>query len=503
MSISTSDKPYKERIIDAESDKFMRAAVAKAQDAQFIKRTASRRELGNWNEWRDLAEQIRQHVLKYLPDYLEEFADNVEQQGGHVFFAKDENEAHNFIKELAIAKKAKNIVKSKSMVTTEINLDKTLKSIPGVNLLESDLAEFILQEDNWDEPTHIVFPTLHKNRDQIQEEFQKLGYDGDNDPQHEARFVRGYLRRFFMKADFGITGCNFAIANNGMINLDTNEGNADITMAIPKTQVVVMGMERIVPSMKEAEVLDNMLARSAVGQKLTTYCTFTGKKKDGELDGPDDFWVVIVDDGRSKALGTEFEPILQCIRCGACMNVCPVYRQVGGKGYGSIYPGPLGEVLSPILGGYEHFKDLPYACSLCAACTETCPVKIPLQHLIREHRIVEMDDKHLDHSMTNLILKMVGVGTDSPFLFGSAMKMAHPGTKLFNEGGPNSVEPMYDGGKIDYVPKAVPKLIHGWIDTRDVPRPVKAKENFRHWYKHHQPVDAAPAVKKEEGQADE
>ncbi|WP_303231120.1 LutB/LldF family L-lactate oxidation iron-sulfur protein [Limosilactobacillus oris] len=503
MGIATSNQPFKQRVKEAESDQFMRTAIAKAQDAQFVKRTASRRELGHWNEWRDLAEQIRQHVLKYLPDYLEEFAGNVEQQGGHVFFAQTEDEAHQFIKELAIAKKAKNIVKSKSMVTTEIDLDKILLSIPGVNLLESDLAEFILQEDNWDEPAHIVFPTLGKNRDQIQKEFQKLGYDGDNDPQHEARFVRGYLRKYFMNADFGITGCNFAIADNGMINLDTNEGNADLTMAIPKTQVVVMGMERIVPSMKEAEVLDNMLARSAVGQKLTTYCTFTGKQKAGEVDGPEDFWVVIVDDGRSKALGTQFEPILQCIRCGACMNVCPVYRQIGGKAYGSIYPGPLGEVLSPILGGYEQFQELPYACSLCAACTETCPVKIPLQHLIREHRIVEMDDKHMDHSMTNLILKMVGVGTGSPFLFDSALAMAHPGTKLFTDGGPNSVEPMYDGGKIDYVPKAAPKLIHGWIDTRDVPRPPKAKNNFRHWYKHHQPVEPAPIVKKEGGQADE
>lgn len=191
MGISTSDKPYMTRVEEAEADKFMRVAVAKAQDAQFVKRTAARREMGHWNEWRDLAEQIRQHVIKYLPDYLEEFSNNVERQGGHVFFAQTEEEARNFIKELAIEKQAKKIVKSKSMVTTEIDLDKTLLTIPGTSLLESDLAEFILQEDNWDEPTHIVFPTLHKNRDQIQREFQKLGYDGDNNPQHEARFSGG------------------------------------------------------------------------------------------------------------------------------------------------------------------------------------------------------------------------------------------------------------------------------------------------------------------------
>ena len=497
MGISTSDKPYMTRVEEAEADKFMRAAVAKAQDAQFVKRTAARREMGHWNEWRDLAEQIRQHVIKYLPDYLEEFSNNVERQGGHVFFAQTEEEARNFIKELAIEKQAKKIVKSKSMVTTEIDLDKTLLTIPGTSLLESDLAEFILQEDNWDEPTHIVFPTLHKNRDQIQREFQKLGYDGDNNPQHEARFVRGYLRKYFMQADFGITGGNFAIASNGMINLDTNEGNADLTMAIPKTQVVVMGMERLVPTMKEAEVLDNMLARSAVGQKLTTYCTFTGKQVAGEVDGPEDFWVVVLDNGRSDALGTEFEPILQCIRCGACMNVCPVYRHIGGQGYGSIYPGPLGEVLSPILGGYEKFEELPYACSLCGACTETCPVRIPLHSLIRKHRIVEMDDKHMDKSMTNLILKVIGIGTGSPFLFQSALTFAHPGAGMFaKQMAPGDVEGMYEGGKINHVPKITPKLIHGWVDSRDVPMPSKKKDNFRHWFKDHQPTAVAPAVKK-------
>ena len=504
MGISTSDKPFLERVAEAKEDKFMQAAVAKAQDAQFVKRTKARREMGHWNEWRDLAEQIRQHALKYLPDYLEEFAGNVEKQGGHVFFAETEKEARDFITELVVKKQAHKVVKSKSMVTNEIEIDKALTALPNVDVLESDLAEFILQEDNWDEPTHIVFPTLHKNRDQIQAEFKKLGYDGDNEPAHEDRFVRGYLRDYFMKADFGITGCNFAIADKGMINLDTNEGNADITMAMPKTQVVVMGMERIVPTMKEAEVLDNMLARSAVGQKLTTYCTFSGPKKQGEIDGPDDFWVVIVDNGRSRALGTEFEPILQCIRCGACLNVCPIYRHIGGKGYGSIYPGPVGKVLSPILGGYDNFEELPYACSLCAACTETCPVKIPLHELIRKHRIVEMDQKHMDHSMTNLILKTIGVGTGSPALFGTAMTVAHTGAAPFSRmKEPGDVDGMYEGGKINHLPKAAPKLVHGWSDIRDIPMPTEKKNNFRHWYKNHKPVEPAPVVKEKEARKDD
>lgn len=217
----------------------------------------------------------------------------------------------------------------------------------------------------------------------------------------------------------------------------------------------------------------------------------------GEVDGPEDFWVVVLDNGRSDALGTKFEPILQCIRCGACMNVCPVYRHIGGQGYGSIYPGPLGKVLSPILGGYEKFEELPYACSLCGACTETCPVRIPLHSLIRKHRIVEMDDKHMDKSMTNLILKVIGIGTGSPFLFQSALTFAHPGAGMFaKQMAPDDVEGMYEGGKINHVPKITPKLIHGWVDSRDVPMPSKKKDNFRHWFKDHQPTAVAPAVKK-------
>ena len=302
-----------------------------------------------------------------------------------------------------------------------------------------------------------------------------------------ARFVRHYLRNYFMQADFGITGCNFAIADNGMINLVTNEGNADISMAIPKTQVVVMGMERIVPSLKEAEVLDNVLCRSAVGQKLTSYCTFSKGKEADEADGPDDFYVVIVDNGRSKMLNTDFEPMLQCIRCGSCLNVCPVYRQVGGKGYGSIYPGPMGEVLSPILGGYQEFKELPYACSLCAACTETCPVKIPLHELIRHHRYVEMDELHLDHSPSNALLKAVGKGTSSPTLFNDAMRFAHIALEPFGKKTtPEDIKNLYPDGKINHLPAIAPKLAHGWVDVRDLAVPPKYHQNFRHWYRHYE-----------------
>lgn len=486
MGIATSTKPFVERVEEAKKDKFMQASVAKAQDAQWDKREAARKELGNWEQWRDLGEQIRQHVIKYLPDYLEEFADNVEKKGGHVFFAKTDQEATEYIKDLAVKKAVKKVVKSKSMVSTEIDLDKELMKLPGVSVMETDLAEFILQEDNWDEPTHIVFPTLHKNRDQIQKIFEKLGYTGSNEPEKMAKFARKYLREYFLQADMGVTGCNFAIADSGMINLVTNEGNADLTMAIPKTQVVVMGMERIVPSLKEAEVLDNMLSRSAVGQKLTSYCSFSGKRTDDESDGPDDFHVVIIDNGRSNALGTQFESVLQCIRCGSCLNVCPVYRHIGGKGYGSIYPGPIGAVLSPVLDGYEEFGDLPYASSLCAACTETCPVRIPLHELLIEHRHVMMDKLHTDHSLTNTIMKTIGVGTGSPILFKSAMFGANTASKVVSHHDHDSVAGfLYETGRIGKLHKPVPKFARGWTDIRDLPQPAKSHENFRHWFKKH------------------
>ena len=297
-----------------------------------------------------------------------------------------------------------------------------------------------------------------------------------------AKFARKVLREHFLSADIGITGCNFAIANNGMINLVTNEGNADLVIAIPKTQIVLMGMERIVPSMKEAEVLDSLLCRSAVGQKLTSYVTFAGKKVDEESDGPEDFYVIIVDDNRSNALGTQFQEMLQCIRCGACLNVCPVYRHIGGHGYGSIYPGPMGAVLSPILGGYEEFGDLPYASSLCGACTETCPVKIPLHNLLIAHRTVMADELKRTSKMEQFGMKMAATVTGSAPVFKFVEKVDHAGSAMMATQKEPAVENLYNHG--GYLTKA-PAIAKNWTDYRDLPRPPKAKDGFREWFKRH------------------
>ncbi|MFC0234251.1 LutB/LldF family L-lactate oxidation iron-sulfur protein [Vagococcus entomophilus] len=483
MGLKTSTKTFDERLQASIEDTFMQKAVAKAQDDQWVKREGAREELGHWEMWRELGEQIRKETIAYLPDYLEQFSDNVEKNGGHVFFAQTEEEARDYVRKVTLEKQAKKIVKSKSMVTTEVGLDQMLLELDGVSVMETDLAEFILQMDDWDEPSHIVFPNIHKNREQIRKVFEKkLGYDGDNEPVHMARFARKVLREFFLEADIGITGCNFAIADSGIINLVTNEGNADLCISIPKTQIVLMGMERIVPTMEEAEVVDNLLSRSAVGQSLTSYVTFAGRTNSDESDGPEDFHVVIIDNGRSNALGTVFQPMLQCIRCGACLNVCPVYRHIGGHGYGSIYPGPMGAVLSPILGGYEDFGDLPYASSLCGACTDTCPVKIPLHQLLIEHRVKMTDDLKMTHGLDDLTLRVIGKATASPILFKMAMKMDHLPSGVLSKHKQTSVENLYN---YDGYLNMGPGLLGGWTSIRDLPRPPKGKDAFREWFKHH------------------
>ncbi|SES35434.1 LutB/LldF family L-lactate oxidation iron-sulfur protein [Salipaludibacillus aurantiacus] len=396
MGVRIGSEKFFDRVDKGINNEFMRKAVVEAQTRLEGRKTKTQEEMGNWEDWRDLSEEIRQHTLDNLDFYLEQFAENVAEQGGHVFFAESAEEANDYITNVVKKKNAKNIIKSKSMVTEEIGMNEALEET-GCNVVESDLGEWILQLDDHDPPSHIVVPALHKNKEQIRETFhEKRQYSNSSDPNELALFAREQLRKDFLSAEVGITGCNFAVAESGSVSLVTNEGNARLATTLPETQITVMGMERIVPTWKELDILVSMLCRSAVGQKLTSYITgLTAVKEDGDVDGPEEFHVVIVDNGRSKILGTKYQSALQCIRCAACINVCPVYRHVGGHSYGSIYPGPIGAVLTPLLDGYEDHKELPYASSLCAACTEACPVKIPLHELLVEHRkdIVEKTGK--------------------------------------------------------------------------------------------------------------
>ncbi|KIL11085.1 LutB/LldF family L-lactate oxidation iron-sulfur protein [Bacillus safensis] len=469
MSMKIGEKAFKERIGEGLEDAVMRGAVSSAQERLYKRRLTASEELGNWEKWRELGEEIRQHTLTHLDDYLYQLSESVSARGGHVFFAKTKEEASAYIQEVAQKKAAKKVVKSKSMVTEEIEMNQALEEI-GCEVVESDLGEYILQVDDHEPPSHIVAPALHMTKEQIREVFhEKLGYEMSETPEDMTSFVRAILREKFFEADIGVTGCNFAVANTGSICLVTNEGNADLVTAIPKTNIAVMGMERLVPTMEELDVLVGLLCRSAVGQKLTSYISVVGPKGEGEVDGPEEFHLIIVDNGRSNILGTAFQPVLQCIRCAACINVCPVYRHVGGHSYGSIYPGPIGAVLSPLLGGYDDYQELPFASSLCAACTDACPVKIPLHELLIKHRQVIVEKEGRAPKAEMMAMKMFGMGASTPGVYQFGTKAA-----------PVLMNRMASNGQIS---KGIGPL-KNWTDIRDLPAPNK--ERFRDWFKKRQ-----------------
>lgn len=466
MGIKIGGNSFDDRVQDGVDNDFMRSAVAAAQGRLRTGKANAEEELGNWEDWRSLGEEIRTHTMNNLDYYLEQLSEQVVKRGGQVFFAETKEEATKYIQEIVKRKDAKKIAKSKSMVTEEIGLNEALEAV-GAEVVETDLGEWILQLDDNDPPSHIVAPAVHKNRDQIQATFkEKKGYLDSNQPEELALFAREQLRKEFLAADIGITGCNFAVAEAGAVTLVTNEGNARLVTALPDTQITVMGMERIVPTWEELEVMVSLLTRSAVGQKLTSYITsIIGTRLEDEVDGPDEYHLVIVDNGRSKILGTEFQSALNCIRCAACINVCPVYRHVGGHAYGSIYPGPIGAVLTPLLDGYEDHEDLPYASTLCAACTDACPVKIPLhEHLIR-HRQIIVENKQKPKT-EGVMMKGFAKWASTPAAYKLSTKMARVALKPWT--------------REEYIEKG-PGPLRGWTDVRDFPAPSKG--TFRSWYK--------------------
>lgn len=470
MAMKIGNEKFKDNVNKQMEDTFMRGAVAGAQERLRTRRLDAAEELGNWEEWRSHGEEIRQHTLDHLDYYLQELSENLQKRGGHVFFAATAEEANDYVKGIVREKRARKILKAKSMVTEEIGLNGVLEQ-EGCDVIETDLGEYILQLDDHDPPSHIVTPALHKNKEQIKDVFtEKLDYKLTSKPEELALHAREKLRQEFLQADIGITGCNFAIAESGSVGLVTNEGNAGMVSDLPDTQICVMGMERIVPTFEEFEVLVGLLTRSAVGQKLTSYITaLTGPRTAEEIDGPSEFHLVIVDNGRSGILGTEFQSVLQCIRCAACINVCPVYRHIGGHSYNSIYPGPIGAVLTPLLGGYDDFKELPYASTLCAACTDACPVKIPLHQLLHRHRQVIVEREGRAPISEKMAMKAFGIGASSNPLYAAGSKMASTVMKPFT--------------KDETISKG-PGPLKAWTEIRDFPAPNK--ERFRDWFKQHE-----------------
>ncbi|AUH00288.1 iron-sulfur cluster-binding protein [Prodigiosinella confusarubida] len=468
MYLKTSDVKFKDRIRIQIEDPIMRKAVANAQERIGTNRQKMVDELGHWEAWRDYAGQIRDHVLSNLDAYLYQLSEQVIANGGHVCFAKTKEEATQYILQVVQSKNASKVVKSKSMVTEEIGINHVLQEA-GINVIETDLGEYILQLDQ-DPPSHVVVPAIHKDRYQIRQVLhEKLGYDGPETPEAMTLFIRQKIRQDFLSAEVGITGCNFAVAETGSVCLVSNEGNARLCTTLPKTHIAVMGMERIAPTFEEVDVLITLLARSAVGARLTGYNTWlTGPRQANHVDGPEAFHLVIVDNGRSQVLGSSFRDILRCIRCGACMNTCPAYRHIGGHGYGSIYPGPIGAVLSPLLGGYQDFKDLPYACSLCTACDSVCPVRIPLSKLILKHRRI-MAESGMTSRAEQRATKMFTYVNSHPALWKVGMVAGARAASWFIKGGKAPI----DIGAIGE-----------WTEARDLPE--ADGESFRSWFKKHQ-----------------
>ncbi|GAB3515496.1 LutB/LldF family L-lactate oxidation iron-sulfur protein [Photobacterium alginatilyticum] len=465
MSMKTSNIKFKDRIDVQMQDDFMRKSVANAQERMFTNRAIAAEKLGNWEEWREMGMDIRNHVLENLDYYLQQLSDNVQKNGGHVFFARTAEEATAYVENIVQEKKARKVVKSKSMVTEEIGLNKIIER-NECEVVETDLGEYILQVDDCDPPSHIVVPALHKNRMQIRDVFkEKIDYQGSDDPEELTRYVRDYIRHDFLEADIGITGCNFAVAESGTVSLVTNEGNARLATSLPKTHIAVMGMERIVPTFEELDIVVSLLCRSAVGLPLTGYVTaLTGPREDEHCDGPEEFHLVIIDNGRSDILGSEFKDILRCVRCAACVNTCPAYRHIGGQSYGSIYSGPIGAVLSPLLGGYDDFKDLPYACSLCRACHDVCPVKIPLSDLLLKHR-QKMAESKQTPLLERATVSAFNFINARPLLWGNTVKV-----------GATVASGLIRDGKLP-----VNVGVSAWTESRDLPEPDG--ESFRSWFK--------------------
>ncbi|QJC50979.1 iron-sulfur cluster-binding protein [Paenibacillus albicereus] len=426
----------RERAGLALNNEFLRQAVKFTTERLRSGKKAASEAHGHWDEWREQGRQIRLHTIAHLDYYLSLFADNARANGVHVHFASTAEEAVSLSLAIAESAGARSVVKSKSMVTEELHLNQALESI-GVEAVETDLGEYIIQLAG-ETPSHIIIPAIHKNRYQIAELLSaEAGETLPPDTTMLAGFVRRKLREKFLEADIGMTGCNFAIAETGSMVLFENEGNARMVSTVPKMQITLMGMERIIPSWEDLETMATLLPRSATGQRLTVYMSgITGPKRPDDADGPEEMHLIILDNGRSNQLGDpEFQELLNCIRCGACLNACPVYRHIGGHAYGGTYSGPIGAVLTPALqSNVAEWDDIASASSLCGACYEACPVKIPLHDMLVSLRRRKVEAGRAD-PLETLAMKGFGAVVGSAGLMSAALAAGRVGQRLVARGG--------------------------------------------------------------------
>jgi L-lactate dehydrogenase complex protein LldF len=456
----------------SEAHQFSRAASAALQDSRLqsallhlkegfqVKRADAFAQLSDPESLREAARAIRAHALSHLGELLVQFEARVEENGGQVHWARDAAEAREIIGGILRKDGARTVTKGKSMVSEEIELNADLER-RGIVPIETDLGEYIIQLRN-ERPSHIVAPAFHLHRSQVEQNFRDThrhldrGRPLDSRPALVAE-ARAVMRRHFEAADAGITGANFLVAETGTAFIVTNEGNGDLTRLLPKTHIVVTGIEKVVPSLSDVSILLRLLTRSATGQEITSYVSLmSGPKRSGDADGPQAFHVVLVDNGRSALLNSPAREILQCIRCGACLNHCPVYGVIGGHAYGAVYPGPLGAALDPGLDGIASTYDLPNASSFCGRCDSVCPVKIPLTKIMRYWRN-EAFAHGLPSGWFNLGLSWWGVFARRPRLYRLAAGIA---ARILRLAAGRS-------GRLRSFP-----MLSGWFSARDLPKPA-------------------------------
>ncbi|WP_051687722.1 lactate utilization protein B [Curtobacterium sp. S6] len=449
-------------------------------------------ELPDWELLRTAGSEIKQDVMARLPELLEEFERNFTERGGHVHWARDADEANQIALDIIREQGVEEIIKIKSMATQETGLNEFLAE-QGVNAIETDLAEEIVQMGE-DKPSHILVPAIHRNRSEIRDIFLKKmpGIDpniSDNPPEL-AEASRHHLREKFFRNTVAVSGANFGVADSGMLTIVESEGNGRMCLTLPDTLISFMGIEKLIPTFRDLEVFLQLLPRSSTGERMNPYTSMWSGVTPG--DGPQNLHVILMDNGRTAALADEVgRQALHCIRCSACMNVCPVYERAGGHAYGSVYPGPIGAILSPLLTGVEEQANnsLPYASSLCGACYEACPVKINIPDVLVHLRGKDIDAKHgkaegeKRHVPDQMDLMMAGAKEmfSRPMLLSAAERGLPVGRVA---AGPKH--------KISWLPG----LVGGWTKYRDIPEPPK--QAFRHWWKKNRkngakkPADRSP-----------
>jgi L-lactate dehydrogenase complex protein LldF len=386
---------FKQNAASALANTQLQRALGNARTGFIAKRSAARSLLPEFDLLCEQAKEIKNHTLTHLDLYLEAYEQKVLESGGHVHWASTAEGARQIVIDICRKAGAKLITKGKSMVAEEVAINAALETA-GFEVAETDLGEYIIQIRK-EAPSHIIAPAVHLNRDQVEADFRRVHqhFPKDRSLSEPAELVseaRTILRDKFLSADVGITGANFLIAETGTSVIVTNEGNGDLTQLLPRVHIVLTSIEKIIPTLSDVSAIIRVLARSATGQEITIYTTFsTGPRRAGDPDGPEEYHVILLDNGRSEMLGTEFQDMLRCIRCGACMNHCPVYGAVGGHAYGWVYPGPMGSVLTPQLIGVHEAGHLPNASSFCGRCEAVCPMKIPLPKMMRHWREREFE----------------------------------------------------------------------------------------------------------------